>query len=185
VVRHKNRFHHFIIGFKVFATFPFSSFQMSTMPIDQVSPSQSQSQSQVGSTATPSDILNTSENSKAGSQVLLDQFEMRKKIVAIQSDNSLSSGQKAKMIQDLMSGGWLNRQQASKQSRVPSLLGNKALDYNTVTEADLIVTYNNQKLGILGCKHYQRATKLQGKCCGRWFTCRFCHDEASDHNIVR
>ncbi|TPX66079.1 hypothetical protein SpCBS45565_g04713, partial [Spizellomyces sp. 'palustris'] len=38
---------------------------------------------------------------------------------------------------------------------------------------------------ILGCKHYQRAAKLQAHCCGKWYTCRFCHDEVSDHNIVR
>ncbi len=39
--------------------------------------------------------------------------------------------------------------------------------------------------GILGCKHYQRGAKLQAHCCGKWFTCRFCHDEVSNHNIVR
>jgi len=37
----------------------------------------------------------------------------------------------------------------------------------------------------MGCKHYQRCAKLQAHCCGKWFTCRFCHDEISDHNIVR
>ncbi|RKO93496.1 hypothetical protein BDK51DRAFT_6642, partial [Blyttiomyces helicus] len=39
--------------------------------------------------------------------------------------------------------------------------------------------------GILGCKHYQRGVKLQAHCCGNWFTCRFCHDEVSDHQIKR
>ncbi|RKP02223.1 hypothetical protein CXG81DRAFT_4424, partial [Caulochytrium protostelioides] len=37
----------------------------------------------------------------------------------------------------------------------------------------------------LGCKHYQRGCKLQAHCCGKWYPCRFCHDEVSDHNIVR
>ncbi|ORX88495.1 zf-CHY-domain-containing protein, partial [Basidiobolus meristosporus CBS 931.73] len=37
----------------------------------------------------------------------------------------------------------------------------------------------------LGCKHYRRSNKLKANCCGGWFTCRFCHDEASDHQIVR
>ncbi|KAI8832413.1 hypothetical protein BJ741DRAFT_511581, partial [Chytriomyces cf. hyalinus JEL632] len=36
-----------------------------------------------------------------------------------------------------------------------------------------------------GCKHYQRSAKLQAHCCGKWYTCRFCHDEVSDHNITR
>ncbi|KAK3834439.1 MAG: hypothetical protein JOS17DRAFT_782750 [Linnemannia elongata] len=37
----------------------------------------------------------------------------------------------------------------------------------------------------LGCKHYRRGCKLKANCCGRWFNCRFCHDDASDHIIVR
>ncbi|RKP06574.1 zinc-ribbon-domain-containing protein, partial [Thamnocephalis sphaerospora] len=36
-----------------------------------------------------------------------------------------------------------------------------------------------------GCKHYQRGVKLKASCCGRWFTCRFCHDDVCDHTIVR
>jgi hypothetical protein len=42
-----------------------------------------------------------------------------------------------------------------------------------------------QPSGVLGCKHYQRACKLQAHCCGKWDTCRFCHDEVSDHTITR
>ena len=37
----------------------------------------------------------------------------------------------------------------------------------------------------MGCKHYQRGCKLQAHCCGNWYTCRFCHDEESDHTITR
>ncbi|KAI9144781.1 zinc-ribbon-domain-containing protein, partial [Paraphysoderma sedebokerense] len=36
-----------------------------------------------------------------------------------------------------------------------------------------------------GCKHYMRSVKLQSHCCGKWVVCRFCHDEVSDHAIVR
>ena len=39
--------------------------------------------------------------------------------------------------------------------------------------------------GILGCKHYMRGCKLRAECCGRFFTCRFCHDEMCDHGIDR
>jgi hypothetical protein len=71
-------------------------------------------------------------------------------------------------------------QQKVKQS--PNRLNDK--DF-TVTKEDLEPTYHSKELGILGCKHYQRSNKLQAHCCGRWFACRFCHDEVSDHNIVR
>ncbi|KAI8148442.1 zinc-ribbon-domain-containing protein [Fennellomyces sp. T-0311] len=37
----------------------------------------------------------------------------------------------------------------------------------------------------MGCKHYQRKVKLEANCCKRIFPCRFCHDDVSDHNIVR
>lgn len=43
----------------------------------------------------------------------------------------------------------------------------------------------DQSKGILGCPHYQRASKIEANCCGRWFCCRFCHDEVSDHAIDR
>lgn len=38
----------------------------------------------------------------------------------------------------------------------------------------------------LGCKHYRRDCKLLAACCGRFFVCRHCHDEAvHDHRIDR
>lgn len=33
----------------------------------------------------------------------------------------------------------------------------------------------------LGCLHYRRNCKLRAECCGKFFTCRRCHDETSDH----
>ena len=37
----------------------------------------------------------------------------------------------------------------------------------------------------MGCKHYRRKVKLEANCCKTIFPCRFCHDEACDHGIVR
>ena len=37
----------------------------------------------------------------------------------------------------------------------------------------------------LGCRHYKRNVKLQCSTCGRWYTCRFCHDEVEDHVLIR
>ncbi|KAJ3253873.1 hypothetical protein HK103_007673 [Boothiomyces macroporosus] len=110
-----------------------------------------------------------------------DQSELRRKIMDIQKDSKLSASEKAKQMQNLMSGGWMAKQ--PKQEPVLNRIAHG--DFNTLTEQDLEPTFHNKELGIYGCKHYQRATKLQGHCCGRWFACRFCHDEVSDHNIVR
>lgn len=37
----------------------------------------------------------------------------------------------------------------------------------------------------LGCRHYKRNVKLQCSTCNRWYTCRFCHDDAEDHSLKR
>ncbi|KAL2755162.1 hypothetical protein ACRALDRAFT_1057824 [Sodiomyces alcalophilus JCM 7366] len=37
----------------------------------------------------------------------------------------------------------------------------------------------------LGCSHYRRNVKLQCSTCGKWYTCRFCHDAAEDHSLIR
>ncbi|EAW07940.1 RING finger and CHY zinc finger domain-containing protein [Aspergillus clavatus NRRL 1] len=37
----------------------------------------------------------------------------------------------------------------------------------------------------LGCRHYKRNVKLQCFACKKWYTCRFCHDEAEDHHLNR
>lgn len=38
---------------------------------------------------------------------------------------------------------------------------------------------------VLGCPHYSRACKIRAPCCQRLFTCRLCHDQASDHKMDR
>lgn len=38
---------------------------------------------------------------------------------------------------------------------------------------------------VLGCPHYGRACKIRAPCCQRLFTCRLCHDQASDHKMDR
>lgn len=38
---------------------------------------------------------------------------------------------------------------------------------------------------VFGCEHYKRNCKLRAACCGKLFTCRFCHDEVSDHLMDR
>jgi len=37
----------------------------------------------------------------------------------------------------------------------------------------------------LGCKHYKRKCQLLTPCCGKFYTCRFCHDEQETHPFMR
>ncbi|TPX66381.1 hypothetical protein SpCBS45565_g04538 [Spizellomyces sp. 'palustris'] len=115
------------------------------------------------------------------------QSDLRKRIVMIQQDNSIPPADKARRIQELMTHGWSQKQQSRStvNTRVTNRLENRRSNFNELTDADRQPTYHDKASGILGCKHYQRAAKLQAHCCGKWDTCRFCHDEVSDHNIVR
>ncbi|GBF95645.1 hypothetical protein Rsub_08627 [Raphidocelis subcapitata] len=46
-------------------------------------------------------------------------------------------------------------------------------------------TYFDAANGVMGCRHYRRRAQLVAPCCGKAFTCRLCHDEASDHRMDR
>ncbi|KAF9112972.1 hypothetical protein BGX27_002446 [Mortierella sp. AM989] len=105
------------------------------------------------------------------------QSELRKKIIEIQQDPAIEFSQKASMIQRLMSSNWQGNRKTPEQQA-----GN---DSSVVTEEDLKTTYHDQEIRALGCKHYRRGCKLKANCCGKWFNCRFCHDNVCDHTIVR
>ncbi|KAF8945090.1 hypothetical protein BGZ47_003275 [Haplosporangium gracile] len=111
------------------------------------------------------------------------QSELRRKIMEIQRDPNIKFADKAGMIQaricsgyKLMSSRWQNSKRSADNQNDGSV---------DATEEDLKKTYYNMEQNQLGCKHYRRGCKLKANCCGRWFNCRFCHDDASDHTIVR
>lgn len=37
----------------------------------------------------------------------------------------------------------------------------------------------------LGCKHYKTNCKFMAECCKKWYPCRFCHNEVSNHEVDR
>ncbi|KAJ3331109.1 hypothetical protein HDU76_004063 [Blyttiomyces sp. JEL0837] len=120
-------------------------------------------------------------------KVQQNQAELRRKIVQIQQDTRIPAAEKAKRIQELMTSSWSTKQksQSTRGALASNKLVDKREDFDLITEQDTVRTYHDKNTGIYGCKHYQRATKLQAHCCGKWYSCRFCHDEVSDHNIIR
>ncbi|KAF9296623.1 hypothetical protein BGZ88_012267 [Linnemannia elongata] len=109
-----------------------------------------------------------------------DQAELRRKIMDIQRDPTISFADKASMIQKLMSSRWQGAQSSSALQTTDD-----STEATEATEEDLKTTYNNADRNILGCKHYRRGCKLKANCCGKWFNCRFCHDDVCNHTIVR
>ncbi|KAI8089505.1 zinc-ribbon-domain-containing protein [Halteromyces radiatus] len=106
--------------------------------------------------------------------------ELRRKILDIQRDTSITAKDKARQIQQLMWQGTqsspINQASSSRSSNTPEL----------ISEGESI-SYQDKEKGIMGCQHYQRKCKLVAYCCGKIYSCRFCHDESphSDHAIVR
>ena len=45
-------------------------------------------------------------------------------------------------------------------------------------EAVPAASYHDEEAGVFGCAHYSRRCQLWAACCGRYFPCRLCHDEA-------
>jgi len=60
------------------------------------------------------------------------------------------------------------------------------MDIGNISAQELEETYFDKDKGILGCKHYPRACKIKAACCGKFFTCRLCHNEnEKKHDIDR
>ncbi|CAJ0940846.1 unnamed protein product [Ranitomeya imitator] len=36
-----------------------------------------------------------------------------------------------------------------------------------------------------GCEHYTRGCELRAPCCGKFYTCRLCHDNKETHKMDR
>ncbi|KAF9981892.1 hypothetical protein BGZ75_006739 [Mortierella antarctica] len=69
--------------------------------------------------------------------------------------------------------------------KAQSELRKKIMEIQRNPDIDFAAKASMIQEGHMGCQHYRRGCKLKANCCGKWFNCRFCHDDASDHAIVR
>jgi len=100
--------------------------------------------------------------------------------VQIQTDKDLDGVEKSKRIQELMcSGSPLCRPSRLQIAEV------EAGEANTDVSEEFAITFNNEEEGILGCEHYARQAKSRAPCCGKFYTCRLCHDANESHKIDR
>ncbi|BFZ59852.1 hypothetical protein YB2330_000873 [Saitoella coloradoensis] len=98
------------------------------------------------------------------------QAELRRNILKIQSTD-ISDREKAHKMQALLTQGY---NAPVKPTQIEATVDDKE------------PTYADKEKGILGCKHYKRAVKLQCHTCNAWSSCRFCHDDSHpDHKLVR
>ncbi|BFG21102.1 hypothetical protein CerSpe_073750 [Prunus speciosa] len=79
-------------------------------------------------------------------------------------------------LKNLMTSYWMAAQQS-----LPQALAEDRFDGDdSVGQSP---EFRDPEKRVYGCKHYKRNCKLHAACCGRLFTCRYCHDMSSDHTI--
>ncbi|GAV65874.1 Hemerythrin domain-containing protein/zf-CHY domain-containing protein/zf-RING_2 domain-containing protein [Cephalotus follicularis] len=108
----------------------------------------------------------------------MNQNELEAEIRKVSRDSTLDPRRKAYLIQNLMTSRWIAAQQkppeviAGESSNAEDLLGCSP-------------SFRDTEKQVFGCEHYKRNCKLRAACCGKLFTCRFCHDKVSDHSMDR
>ncbi|XP_062232064.1 zinc finger protein BRUTUS-like isoform X1 [Phragmites australis] len=108
----------------------------------------------------------------------MNQSELEAEIRKVSRDSTLDPRRKAYLIQNLMTSRWIASQQKSLES--------SAEHNNRCTGIPgCIPSYRDPDRQVFGCEHYKRNCKVVAVCCNKLFTCRFCHDEVSDHTMER
>ncbi|XP_021292087.1 zinc finger protein BRUTUS isoform X1 [Herrania umbratica] len=108
----------------------------------------------------------------------MNQNELESEIRKVYRDSTLDPRRKAYLVQNLLTSRWIAAQQKLPQ----------AASSETSNSEDVLgcsPSFRDTEKQIFGCEHYKRNCKLRAACCGKLFTCRFCHDEVSDHSMDR
>uniref|UniRef100_A0A0R0IKS4 CHY-type domain-containing protein n=1 Tax=Glycine max TaxID=3847 RepID=A0A0R0IKS4_SOYBN len=108
----------------------------------------------------------------------MNQNELESEIRKVYRDSTLDPRRKAYLVQNLMTSRWIAAQQKS-----PKALSEGSS--NSVEIEGLSPSFRDPGKHVFGCEHYKRNCKLRAACCGKLFTCRFCHDNVRDHSMDR
>ncbi|KAL1807733.1 hypothetical protein ACET3Z_024723 [Daucus carota] len=120
------------------------------------------------------------ENFKPGWREIfrMNQNELESEIRKVSRDPTLDPRGKDYLIQNLMTSRWIAAQQNLPHARnVKDSVGEFL--------RGCAPSYRDTAKQVFGCEHYKRNCKLRAACCGKLFTCRFCHDKVSDHSMDR
>ncbi|KAM1737694.1 hypothetical protein ACFX13_016123 [Malus domestica] len=108
----------------------------------------------------------------------MNQNELESEIRKVYRDATLDPRRKAYLVQNLMTSRWIATQQKLPQE----IAGESSNGEDMVGHSP---AYRCAEKKEFGCEHYKRNCKLRAACCGKLFTCRFCHDNVSDHSMDR
>ncbi|XP_068327431.1 zinc finger protein BRUTUS-like [Pyrus communis] len=108
----------------------------------------------------------------------MNQNELESEVRKVSRDSTLDPRRKAYLLQNLMTSRWIASQQKSPQAS--AVKGSNGEDLVGCSPS-----FRDSEKQVFGCEHYKRNCKLRAACCGKLFTCRFCHDNVSDHSMDR
>ncbi|KAK7291413.1 hypothetical protein RIF29_06540 [Crotalaria pallida] len=106
----------------------------------------------------------------------MNQNELESEVRKVYRDSTLDPRRKAYLVQNLMTSRWI-----ASQQKLPKALSGESSN----KEIGRLPSFRDPEKQLLGCEHYKRNCKLRAACCGKLFTCRFCHDNVSDHSMDR
>ena len=117
--------------------------------------------------------------------------ELEEQIIQnINNDLTLSDDKKNKKIKKIIIRN-IQRDDTLTSSKKMELYGKVMIsDYKTYIkqkEIDIPETSNKSKSfydersNTYGCDHYPKNCKIKYKCCDKWYTCKFCHNEKEFH----
>lgn len=108
----------------------------------------------------------------------MNQNELESEIRKVSRDPTLDPRRKDYLIQNLMTSRWIAAQQKLPQGRNGETSEGEGLH-------GCSPSFRDAEKQVFGCEHYKRNCKLRAACCQKLFTCRFCHDNVSDHTMDR
>ena len=116
----------------------------------------------------------------------MNQIQLEDAVRTVNRDDTLAPTKKAYLIQNLLASRWIVGNQLQAQKDKTTELSSVGSAQKTGTSAILCQPVEeDEENGKDGCKHYKRRCKIVAPCCDQAFTCRFCHDDASDHTVNR
>ncbi|XP_022014700.2 zinc finger protein BRUTUS [Helianthus annuus] len=108
----------------------------------------------------------------------MNENELESEMRKVSSDPILDPRRKAYLVQNLMTSRWIAAQQKLPQ-------GSESDESDSERLHGCSPSFRDEEKQIFGCEHYKRNCKLHAACCQKLFTCRFCHDNVSDHTMDR
>ncbi|XP_077210155.1 zinc finger protein BRUTUS-like At1g18910 [Tasmannia lanceolata] len=106
----------------------------------------------------------------------MSQEDLEAAVRKVSRDAALDPKEKSHLIQKLLMSRWIVTKQNLSHSEVTFSSNDGELPGHCASYRDSL------KL-TFGCSHYKRNCKLLAGCCNQLFTCRYCHDNSSDHSM--